>query len=97
MSNTTKKFVDPDGTYTGGYTSQVLEPVFANHKSNQTRGVVQVMISSGSVDLQMRLSTEADWLTVKSYTSNAIEEVVLANYMRVVVSADATCWLGEVM
>lgn len=97
MANTTKKFIDPDGTYVGGYTSQVLEPVFANHKSNQTRGVVQIDVSSGSVDLQMRLSEEASWITVKNYTANAIEEVVLANYMRVVVSADATCWLGEVM
>lgn len=96
MSNVLKLFIDPAGDYTGGYTSLVVEPVFAAATSNTTRGVVQADVEpAGSVSLQMRVSIEARWVEVQVYTEDTIEEVVLANYMRIVVTGDAKVWLGE--
>lgn len=96
MSNVVRVFEDPAGNYTGGYTSLVIEPVFAAAVANITRGVFQVDVEvAGPVSLQMRVSEDADWVEVSSYTANTIEEVVLANFMRVVVTGDAKAWLGE--
>lgn len=95
MSNVQNKFTDPAGNYTGGYTSVTLKPTSSSHMSNQTRGVIQVDLVSGTVDLQMRLHLDAPWLTVKTYSVSTIEEIVIANLMQVVATADATCWLGE--
>lgn len=95
MSNVATVFKDPADLYTGGYTSEVLEPVFANSSSNNTRGTIQVDITSGTVELQMRLTKDAPWFTAKIYSTSIVEEVVLANYMQLIVSADAKCWLGE--
>lgn len=96
MSNTTKLFVDPAGNYTGGYTSLVVTPVFAASTANITRGVIQADVeAAGSVSLQMRVSKDARWVEITVYTEDTIEEAVLANYMRVVVTGDAKVWLGE--
>jgi hypothetical protein len=95
MANAATLFVDPAGNYTGGYTSHQLQSVFAAHSSNQTRGVIQVQITSGTVILQMRVSLDAPWLPVRTYSVDTIEEIVVANFMRIVASADAKAWLGE--
>ena len=96
MANVATLFKDPAGTYTGGYTSEMLESTNQNHRSNATRGVVQANVEvAGSVSLQMRLTDAARWIEVAVYTEDTIEEVVLANFMRVVVTGDAQVWLGE--
>ena len=92
MANYATKFYSP--SYTGGYTSSVVKGNL-NHNSNQPRGVIQVDITTGTVDLQMRLTDEAPWFTIKSYTADTVEEVVLAPQMRVVASADAEVWIAE--
>jgi len=96
MANAVQLFVDPAGTYTGGYTSNMVESNFKNHRSNATRGVVQANVEAGaSVSLQMRLTVAARWIEVAVYTGDTIEEVVMAKFMRVVVAGDAKVWLGE--
>jgi len=92
MANYATKFYS--ASYTGGYTSSVVKGN-SNDNSNQPRGVIQVDITTGTVDLQMRLTDEAPWFTIKSYTADTVEEVVLAPQMRVVASADAEVWLAE--
>lgn len=96
MSNVVTVFEDPAGNYTGGYTSLVVTPVFAASTSNNTRGVFQVDVEvAGPVSLQMRISEDANWVEVAEYTQDTVEEIVLANFMRVVVTGDAKAWLGE--
>ncbi len=97
MPNTHHKFVDPDGTYVGGYTSKTLTPTPASHRSVQTRAIIQVDVTSGTVNLEMRIAPESSWILVKTYAASTIEEVVLANNMRVVASDAADCWLGEIV
>jgi len=92
MANFATKFSST--TYTGGYTSDVIK-ANANPNSNQRRGAIQVDITSGTVDLQMRLVDEAPWMTVKTYSADTLEEVVLAPQMRVVASDAAEAWLAE--
>lgn len=96
MANFARKFESSSGSYTGGYTSKVLEPQHKDQEVHVTRGVIQIHIVSGSVDLQARVHQESPWLLLKTYTESAMEEVVLANQLRVVVSDEAHCWLGEV-
>jgi archaeosine-15-forming tRNA-guanine transglycosylase len=67
----------------------------ANPNSNNRRGAIQVDITSGTVDLQMRLVDEAPWMTVKTYSADTVEEVVLAPQMRVVASDSAEVWIAE--
>lgn len=86
------KFIDStDGLY-NGYTSDVLMP---NTSGNNQRGIIQVSITSGTVDLQSRTDSAAPWFTLKTYSADAIEEIVLAPYIRVVASDEATAWLAE--
>ena len=94
MANYSTRFATSDGVYSGGYTSLVVEGN-ANENSNQPRGVIQVDITSGTVDLQMRCSEDAPWYTVKTYSADIVEEVVIAPYMRVVATDTAECWLAE--
>ena len=97
MSNSVKLFIDPAGDYTGGYTSETLLPTPSRHSSNQTRGVVQANVeAAASVSLQMRVSEDARWVEITVYTEDTIEEVVVSNFMRIVVTGDAKVWLGEV-
>lgn len=96
MANFTRKFVSPDDTYTGGYVSKVLEPQHQDQEVQVTRGVIQVQIVSGELTLQARLHRDAPWFPLKTWTESAMEEVVLANQLRVVVSDEAHAWLGEV-
>jgi len=93
MANYATKFQSASG-YTGGYTSDVIRGNF-NESSNQTRGVIQVSISSGTVDLEMRLTENSPWVTVKTYDASTIEEVVIAPYMRIVATANAEVWWSE--
>ena len=97
MPNTVNKFIDPDGNYTGGYTSKILKPTASSHRSIQTRCVIQVNVPSGTPSLQMRLTPDAPWFVVKTYSASTVEEMVLANDMRIVVTDDAEAWLGEIV
>ena len=92
MANYATKFAS--ASYTGGYTSNVVKGNL-NDNSNQPRGVIQIDITTGTVDLQMRLTDEAPWFSVKTYDADTVEEVVIAPQMRVVVSDTAECWLAE--
>lgn len=97
MPNTVHKFLDPADSYTGGYTSKTLNPTAASHRSVQTRCVIQVNVPSGTLSLQMRLTSDAPWFVVKTYSASTVEEMVLANDMRIVVTDDAEAWLGEIV
>jgi archaeosine-15-forming tRNA-guanine transglycosylase len=92
MANYATKFAS--ASYSGGYTSNVVRGNL-NDNSNQPRGVIQIDITTGTVDLQMRLTDEAPWFSVKTYDADTVEEVVIAPQMRVVVSDTAECWLAE--
>ena len=86
------KFIDgTDGLY-DGYTSDVIMP---DTSGNNQRGVVQVDITTGTLDLQARVASDAPWVTLKTYAADALEEVVLAPYFRVVASDAAVAWLVE--
>lgn len=86
------KFIDStDGLY-DGYTSDVIMP---DTSGNNQRGVVQISITTGTVDLQAKVQSDAPWFTLKTYSADAIEEVVLAPHIRVVASNEATAWLVE--
>ena len=92
----TRKFVAAD--MTGTYVSDIIHGN-ANNNSNNTRGVFQITIpTTGSVNLEMRLSDDAPWFTIKTYTADAIEEVVLANEMRISVTGGiAVAWISETL
>ena len=86
------KFIDStDGLY-NGYTSDAIMP---NTSGNNQRGVIQMSITTGTVDLQARVDSAAPWMTLKTYSADAIEEVVMSPYFRVVASDEAVAWLGE--
>jgi archaeosine-15-forming tRNA-guanine transglycosylase len=92
MANYATRFITAD--YAVPYTSNIIYGNDSN-SSNQTRGVIQVSLTSGEVSLQMRLTDEAPWVTAKTYTASTLEEVVLAPQMRVVATGAAECWLAE--
>lgn len=94
MANIVRQFVDPDDLYTGGYTSEILESPDVGNQAFQTRGVIQVEITTGEVELEMRLTPTAPWLSVATYTADAIEEFVMAKFMRIVASGSARAWVG---
>ena len=94
MANYARKFATADDSYTGGYTSLVVRGN-EQRMSNQPRGVIQVDITTGTVDLQMRLDDTAPWFTVKTYSADTVEEVVIAPYMRVVATDTAEVWIAE--
>lgn len=96
MANFSRKFLSLTGEYTGGYTSQILEPEPFQHAVQEPRGVIQIHIVSGSVTLQARLAAEAPWFDLRSWTVSAMEELVLPNQLRIVATGEAHCWLGEV-
>lgn len=96
MANFARKFESTSGSYTGGYTSKALSPQHYDQEVHITRGIIQVHIESGTVQVQARLHKDAPWLLLKTYSESSMEEVVLANQLRVVVSDEAHCWLGEV-
>ncbi len=95
MANVVEQFIDPAGLYTGGYTSHMLQSTDKKLMCFITRGVIQVQLTSGTVQLQMRLSTDAPWFTVRTYDTDMIEEIVISNFLQVVVSDAAVVWLGE--
>jgi archaeosine-15-forming tRNA-guanine transglycosylase len=92
MANHARKFVADD--MSGDYISNTVYGN-VNDNSNQPKGLVQVNYVSGSVQLQMRLDPSASWFTVKTYSASALEEIFLANEMRVVVTGGATVWVSE--
>lgn len=96
MANFSRKFESISGSYSGGYTSKILSPLHSDIDIQNNRGVIQIHIVSGSVTVQARVHEDAPWLDLKTYTESNMEEVVLANQLRVVVSDEAHCWLGEV-
>jgi hypothetical protein len=91
MADTPTKFIfrDPADLYTGGYTSQIRHPDTARG-SNQ-RGIIQVVITDGSAEFQGKVNQNAPWITVKTYTTDAIEEAVLMPHMRIVATGTTTC------
>jgi len=94
MANYASKFATSDNAYTGGYTS--LE-VLGNYNDDSKigRGIVQIHITAGTVDLQAKITAAAPWTTIKTYTESTIEEVVIAPYFRVVASDSAECFYAE--
>jgi len=88
------KFIDPNGSYTGGYTSDTIIP---NLSGPTALGIMQVTITSGTVDLQGKVSEDADWTFIKQFSDPTnIEYMVLAPYLRIETTGDAVAHLGEV-
>jgi len=96
MANYASQFVDPANNYSGGYTSLTIKGN-QPHTSNQTRGVIQIEVTSGNVLLQGRVSETAPWITIKDYTESQLEEIVLAPYMQIIVSDAARGWIAETL
>jgi hypothetical protein len=94
MANYAARFATSDKVYTGGYTSLEVTGNY-NDDSNIGRGVVQIHITAGTVDLQAKLTADAPWTTIKNYTASTIEEIVIAPYFRVVASDSAECFYAE--
>ena len=98
MANKVTKLTDPSGNYSGGYTSITHKfSTDANSNNNSQRGVIQVNVDSGDVALQVRLTSDAPWFTVRQYTTNIVEEMILAGECRVVVSDKAEVWIAELL
>lgn len=87
------KFINTNDVYRDPYTSELVQP----NTSSSTRGVIQVNIKEVdiTVELQARVSNSAPWFTVKEYTEDTIEEIVLAPSFRVVTTGHAEVWLVE--
>jgi hypothetical protein len=94
MANYATKFATSDNTFTGGYTSLEVNGNY-NDDSKIGRGVVQIHITTGTVDLQAKLTSAGPWTTIKNYTASTIEEVVIAPYFRVIASDSAECFYAE--
>ena len=88
------KLIDAGGTYEGGYTSEIYAP---NTRSNtrEPQGIIQVDITSGTVDIEGRLNDEATWQVIKNYTESKIEGILLPYQLRAVVSGSAKVFVGE--
>jgi hypothetical protein len=87
------QFKDPAGVYSGGYTSDIIMP----RTNRNQRGVAQVTVTTGTVELQGRADSAAPFITFKTYNASGLDEVVLAPYMRVLVSSDSdgVAWLSS--
>jgi len=94
MANYAAQFTTADGVYTGGYTSLEVTGNY-NDDSKIGRGVVQINITTGTVDLQAKLTEAAPWTTIKNYTVSTLEEIVIAPYFRVIASDSAECFYAE--
>ena len=95
MTNIVRQFIDPADVYTSAYISDILQSEDFKVLGAVTRGTIQVDITTGTVNLEMRLSLDAPWVVVRTYSADIIEEIVLGNFLRVDVSASAKVWLGE--
>lgn len=87
------KFKDPKKVYSGGYTSETILP----NTSRGDRGVIQVQLKTGTVELQGKVDGDAEFVTIKEYSKSGLDEVVLAPYLRIIVSSDGDgcAWLSE--
>lgn len=56
-----------------------------------------MFITSGTVSLYARVHGDAPWFLLKVYSASEMEEIVLANQLRIVATDTAECWLGEVL
>ena len=86
------QFIDPNGTYTGGYTSNMIQP---NTSGPNGRGVIQVEITTGTLQIQGRVEEDAPWQIIKTYAATSLEQIVLVPYFRVVASDSAKAWVEE--
>lgn len=94
MANKASLLVDPAGTYEI-YTSNIYSCNSARN-ANDPQGVVQIEITSGNLILQGRMSEEAPWFDLKTYTTSTIEAFVMPYQVRAVSSSASKCWVGEV-
>ena len=98
MANKVSKLTDPSGNYSGGYTSNIYKcSANPNSNNNSQRGVVQIHIDSGDVALQVRLTSDAPWFTVRTYSKSIVEEMVLSGEVRAIVSDKAHVWIAELL
>jgi len=81
------QFKDPAGVY-NAYTSDPINP---NNSDENSRGVFQVEITSGTVSLEGSIG--GPFMEISSFTESGIFEVVLANAMRVVATGNAKAWV----
>ena len=80
------------GSATGAQTAVTAQHSFAGKGLRQERptGLFQVAISAtATVLLQGRLNASLAWVTLATYTADALVEVVLAPQMRVNISANS--------
>jgi hypothetical protein len=88
------KFTDPAGTYVTAYTSNTITPN-TQESSNSVTGVIHIEITSGTLSVLARLSPDANFVVIKTYTLSTIEQIVLASQMRIVTTGEAKAWLSE--
>ena len=93
-ANKATQFQDPAGTYIGGYTSAVI----VTHESGaafKLEGLIQVEVTSGTIDLEARLTADAPWISLESFAASAMKVVALPPELRVTATGDAKAWLAE--
>jgi hypothetical protein len=87
------KFADPTEAYMA-YTSELVFPNEGAAGFHQTC-LVQVELDSGTLTIQGRVSDEAPWVTLKTYTASGMDYLHNAPEMRVQSSGQAKAWLAE--
>lgn len=87
------KFTDPADAYLA-YTSNVVFPNEGAAGFHQSC-LIQVEVTSGDISIQGRVSDDAAWVTLKTYTESGMDYLHNAPEMRIISSAQAKAWLAE--
>lgn len=87
------KFKDPAEAYMA-YTSDVVFPNEGAAGFHQSC-LIQVEITSGDIAVQGRVSDDAAWVTLKTYTESGMDYLFNAPEMQIVSTGQATAWLAE--
>lgn len=91
MSSYSTIMVDPSGNYDSDYSSRPFQTGFGSGI-----GVIQVDLgeSATSIEVQGRMSSDAPWVSLKTYTESGIEQITLPYYVRVVSLGGGKVWIG---
>lgn len=98
MANKVSKLTSPSGNYSGGYTSNVYKCSTNNNSNNNSqRGVIQVNVTKGYVEIFVRLTSDAPWYKARRYEESIVEEMVLSGEIYAYVSNEAEVWVAELI
>ena len=95
MANHSFLLQDPAGVYSN-YTSVDRRLNMASN-SRAIQGLIQVDTVAGSVEVQGRLSSEAPWMSLATYTESVLEAIILPYELRCIVTGGGKVYIGEVL